>query len=49
VKVNEQYYWDILLSQQMLPANKYVANDSASGLRARKQSNFCSANKFHLQ
>jgi len=25
MKVNDQYYWDVLLSQQMLPAIKHVA------------------------
>jgi len=30
MKVNGQYYRDVLLSQQMLPAIKHVANDTTS-------------------
>jgi len=28
MKDNGQYYWDVLLSQQMLPAIKHVASDT---------------------
>jgi len=28
IKVNGKYYWDVLLSQQMLPAVRHVAGDS---------------------
>jgi len=28
IKVNDQYYRDVLLSQQMLPAIKHVAGDT---------------------
>ena len=27
-KVNDQYYWNVLLSQQMLPAIKHVADNT---------------------
>jgi len=30
MKVNGQYYRDVLLSQQMLPAIKHVASDTSS-------------------
>jgi len=30
MKVNGQYYRDVLLSQQMLPAIKHVASDTTS-------------------
>jgi len=28
VKVDDKYYWDVLLSQQMLPAIRHVAGDN---------------------
>ena len=49
MKVNGQYYCDVLLSQQMLPAIKHVASDTsvfqqdnAPSHRARTLLNICS-------